>query len=111
MSYGPIFHHYPLRRLTVRCADNPTGDLCKVVPVSELPSIIRPLAGTIAAYDFERLVLRRGLTEITVTSDEDAVSSMLELFPPQFPARRAVSWQELTVIALEGQPPSGEECD
>src|SRR6266487_2757670 len=99
----------PLRRLTVRCADNPSGDVCKVVPVSSLPPVVRPLAGAIAAYDFERLVLRRGLTEITITNGEDALSLVLSLAPSPFPARRAIPWQELTAFALGGQSTSAEE--
>jgi len=100
----------PLRRLTVRHADHPGEDVCTVVPVSALPPMVRPLAGTIAASDFERLVLRRGLTEITVTSGQDAVFPVLSLAPSPVPARRAMCMpSQTTFVALPSTGASSAE--
>lgn len=57
----------PLRMFIVRHADNPAGDTCCVLHVSALHRIFRSLAHVIAADDFERLVLRKGLREYIVT--------------------------------------------
>jgi hypothetical protein len=60
-----------LRKLVIRSADNPAGDVVKILPVVELPDIVRPLWPVIVAHDFERLVLRQGISEYIVSNCDE----------------------------------------
>ena len=57
----------PLRMFIVRHADDPARDTCCVLHVSALHRIFRSLTHVIAADDFERLALRKGMREYVVT--------------------------------------------
>jgi len=126
-AYQPMPRQYQvLRRLTIRRADHPDGDVTKIVPVRDLPSVVRPLWDLIAADDFERLALRRGLTEFIITPYEETEEpAWLHLWPklpnakwavpwrdlPPLQTSYAIPWNELTAFAVVGQPTSGEELE
>ncbi len=114
-----------LRRLTIRRADRPGEDVTKIVPVRDLPPVVRPLWDLIAADDFERLALRRGLTEFVITSYEEPLEpAWLQLWPNHpvstwaapwrdlpHQTSYAIPWNDLRAVAVVGQPTSGEELE
>jgi hypothetical protein len=125
-AFQPVSRQYlVLRRLTIRRADHPAGDVTKIVPVRDLPVVVRPLWDLIAADDFERLALRRGLTEFIITPYEEPLEpAWLQLWPHHptstwaapwrdlpFQTSCSIPWSELKALAVIGQSTSGEELE
>ncbi|MBA2682604.1 MAG: hypothetical protein H0U76_29950 [Ktedonobacteraceae bacterium] len=94
----PIPHQYQvLRRLIIRRADHPGEDITKIVPVHDLPAVVRPLWDLIAADDFERLALRKGLTEFIITPYVEEIwePAWLQLWPPHPDTKWVAPWCDL----------------